>query len=149
MAEFFRFRAVDALLERYQELEKQTIYFANPEELNDPIEGIRDIVWSGDKIVWTNLFRHYISWLNAAFLGLKIFGGDKELKLPISVSFHRLAPQGENLFESIWNKFLSMPNIPEIITALVLCQASVEGYSFLSLILASSVVNRQWTVARC
>ena len=33
--------------------------------------------------------------------------------------------------------------------ALVLCQASVEGYSFLSLILASSVVNRQWTVARC
>ena len=32
---------------------------------------------------------------------------------------------------------------------LVLCQASVEGYSFLSLILASSVVNRQWTVARC
>ena len=118
MAEFFRFRAVDALLERYQELEKQTIYFASPEELNDPIEGIRDIVWSGDKIVWTNLFRHYISWLNAAFLGLKIFGGDKELKLPISVSFHRLAPQGENLFESIWNKFLSMPNIPEIITAL-------------------------------
>ena len=34
-------------------------------------------------------------------------------------------------------------------TTLVLCQASVEGYSFLSLILASSVVNRQWTVARC
>ena len=32
---------------------------------------------------------------------------------------------------------------------LVLCQASVEGYSFLSLILASWVVNRQWTVARC
>ena len=40
------------------------------------------------------------------------------------------------------NDFLGMP-------VLVLCQASVEGYSFLSLILASSVVNRQWTVARC
>ena len=36
-----------------------------------------------------------------------------------------------------------------LIPSLVLCQASVEGYSFLSLILASSVVNRQWTVARC
>ena len=32
---------------------------------------------------------------------------------------------------------------------LVVCQPSVEGYSFLSLIRASSVVNRQWTVARC
>ena len=106
------------LLGEYQELEKQTIYFASPEELNDPMEGIRDIVWSGDKIVWTNLFRHYISWLNAAFLGLKIFGGDKELKLPISVSLDRLAPQGNDLFESIWDKFFSMPNIPEIITAL-------------------------------
>ena len=32
---------------------------------------------------------------------------------------------------------------------LLVCQPSVEGYSFLSLIRASSVVNRQWTVARC
>ena len=118
MAEFFRFRSVNALLDKYQELEKQTIYFASPEELNDPMEGIRDIVWSGDRIVWTNLFRHYISWLNAAFLGLKIFGDDKELKLPISVSLQRLAPQGKDLFESIWNKFCNMSNIPEIITAL-------------------------------
>ena len=50
MAEFFRFRSVDALLGKYQELEKQTIYFASPEELNDPMEGFRDIVWSGDKL---------------------------------------------------------------------------------------------------
>lgn len=120
MAEFFRFRSMDALLGDYKGLEKQTIYFANPEELNDPMEGIRDIVWSGDRIVWTNLFRHYISWLNAAFWRLKIYGGDKELKLPISVSLHRLASpsQGKGMFESIWNKFCSMPNIPKIITAL-------------------------------
>ena len=37
-----------------------------------------------------------------------------------------------------------------VIAALGACvKRSVEGYSFLSLILASSVVNRQWTVARC
>ena len=56
MAEFFRFRSADALLEKYQELENQTIYFASPEELNDPMEGFRDIVWTGDKVVWTNFF---------------------------------------------------------------------------------------------
>ena len=118
MAEFFRFRSVDALLGDYKELERQTIYFANPEELNDPMEGIRDIVWSGDRIVWTNLFRHYISWLNNAILGLKMAGGVKELKLPILVGLRQLAAQGNDLFESIWDKFFSMPNIPEIITAL-------------------------------
>ena len=33
--------------------------------------------------------------------------------------------------------------------SLVLCQSLLEGYSFLSLIRASSVVNRQWTVVPC
>ena len=37
MVEFFRFRSTDALLDKYQELENRTIYFASPEELNDPI----------------------------------------------------------------------------------------------------------------
>ena len=32
---------------------------------------------------------------------------------------------------------------------LVLCQPLIEGYSFLSLIRASSVVNRQFTLAHC
>ena len=36
-----------------------------------------------------------------------------------------------------------------ILRALVLCQSLIEGYSFLSLIRASSVVNRQWTVVPC
>ena len=37
------------MLRKFQELEKQTIYFASPEELNDPMEGLRDIVWDGDE----------------------------------------------------------------------------------------------------
>ena len=34
-------------------------------------------------------------------------------------------------------------------STLLLCQSLLEGYSFLSLIRASSVVNRQWTVVPC
>ena len=30
MSEFFRFRSIDALLEKRRELEEQTIYFASP-----------------------------------------------------------------------------------------------------------------------
>ena len=54
---FYRFRGMDKLLDKpYRELERQTIYFAAPHELNDPMEDFRDIVWRGDKIVWTNFF---------------------------------------------------------------------------------------------
>ena len=72
MAEFYRFRSIDSLLGEHQELEEQTIYFASPEELNDPMEGLRNTVWDGDKIVWTNLFKHYVFCLNRSCLLLNI-----------------------------------------------------------------------------
>jgi len=50
-----------------EELETQTIFFAHPEKLNDPTEGLRDIFWVGDKIVWTNLLKHYLACLNVAW----------------------------------------------------------------------------------
>jgi hypothetical protein len=61
----FRFRSAKALLDDcpgeggFQELEKQTIYFAEPKSLNDPMEGITDPFWDGDEILWANLLRHY------------------------------------------------------------------------------------------
>src|ERR1700730_2478613 len=56
----YRFRPVDALLGTREELAKQEIYFAPPEKLNDPMEGYKDVFWSGDLIVWRNLLRHYL-----------------------------------------------------------------------------------------
>lgn len=56
---FYRFRSADRLL-KGNELEKQCIYFASPEQLNDPMEGFRDLYWRGDAIVWKNLFKHYL-----------------------------------------------------------------------------------------
>lgn len=63
---FYRFRPIDALLDRFHELENQEIYFASPAELNDPMEGFRDIFWQGDHIAWKNLFRHYLRCLTRA-----------------------------------------------------------------------------------
>jgi hypothetical protein len=48
----YHFRPVDAVLDQYEELAKQEIYFAPPEKLNDPMEGYKDVFWSGDWIVW-------------------------------------------------------------------------------------------------
>ena len=58
--EFYRIRSINSLLGEYNELESQSIYFAAPESLNDPMEGFMDIYWKGDFIAWRNLFRHYL-----------------------------------------------------------------------------------------
>lgn len=64
----YRFRSVENLIGKYQELEKQQIYFAAREELNDPMEGKRRYFWQGDKIVWENFLKHYLLCLEHVIL---------------------------------------------------------------------------------
>lgn len=59
MPDVYRFRSIKRLLES-KELEELEIYFASSDELNDPSEGIRNLVWEGDYIVWLNLFKDYV-----------------------------------------------------------------------------------------
>ena len=122
MAEFFRFRSTDALLGKFQELEKQTIYFASPEELNDPMEGLRDIVWDGDKIVWTNFFKHYIFCLNRSCLLLRIIDSSRKFdvnSIPILERWDQMRfPIEKRLFDDIWDRFYNLPYIKEIIESL-------------------------------
>ena len=121
MSEFYRFRSTDALLGQFQELEKQTIYFASPEELNDPMEGLRDIVWDGDKIVWTNFFKHYVFCLNRSCLLLRIIDSSQKFdvnSIPILERWDQMRfPKEKSLFDDIWDRFYNLPYIQEIIEA--------------------------------
>ena len=56
----YRFRSVEQVLDKYNELQNQEIYFADPAELNDPIEGLRNVVWQGTTSEWVNLFELYV-----------------------------------------------------------------------------------------
>lgn len=78
--EFYRFRRISSLIGEFKELENQSIYFAEPDSLNDPMEGFRDMHWSGDYIVWKNLFRHYLLCLER-LCSLLLISGEKH---PIS-----------------------------------------------------------------
>lgn len=63
---FYRFRSLERLLgndKNCGELEKLEIFFSHPSQLNDPLEGYKDIYWSGDSVVWQNLLNHYITCL--------------------------------------------------------------------------------------
>ncbi len=55
----YRFRSINSFLGK-GELENQEIYFASVDELNDPFEGFKNIFWTGDKIVWKNILKHYL-----------------------------------------------------------------------------------------
>ena len=118
----YRFRSIDKLLCKHQELEKETIYFASPDQLNDPMEGLRDIVWRGDKIVWTNFFRNYVYCLHAINLQLTVAGQFIQLdtgNMPIFGHWDQLpTPQAQKLFDCVWHRFLNLPKIPDIIEAL-------------------------------
>lgn len=74
---FYRLRSIDSLLGVHEELQRQEIYFASPNELNDPMDGFKDIFWHGDEIVWTNLLRHYLRSLQSAVL-LSCLTGEKD-----------------------------------------------------------------------
>jgi hypothetical protein len=56
----YRFRRTEALIGEYKELERQEIYFSSPDELNDPVEGFKDMFWLGDEIIWKNFLKHYL-----------------------------------------------------------------------------------------
>ena len=108
MTELYRFRTTKQLLNEFNELEEQAIYFASPEELNDPMEGIRDIVWTGDKIVWTNLFKNFVYCLER-FWGLVNLAGDsvKLDKTHIQIEGRwdePPTPQSGKLFDDVWTR---------------------------------------------
>lgn len=73
---FYRFRPTSALLGERSELQNQEIYFASPEQLNDPMEGFKDVYWQGDRIVWTNLIKHYLLCLEHVMLMAALTGDD-------------------------------------------------------------------------
>ncbi len=103
---FYRFRKTQNIFE-YNELENQEIYFSSHEELNDPMEGFKNMVFNGDKIVWRNLFKHYLLCLESMYQSYLICG-ESHAKLeidliPIFRNFDDIEiPIYKKLFEKIY-----------------------------------------------
>ena len=91
----------------FRELERQTIFFAHPEELNDPIEDLQDIVWRGNRTLWCNLFRHYTYCLADTVLNRLRLGSDFSLKvysIPITRYWDQpLTPEAKRIHSAAWN----------------------------------------------
>lgn len=115
MPEFlYRFRSVEKLLgtnEIEGELQGHYIYFASPQQLNDPFEGYRELFFSGDAIVWGNLLKRYISCLivrNYQYL-LKFDLNEKDF--PDAYNLRTLPPEISVPGQRTISKFLSNKNV--------------------------------------
>ena len=128
MARVYRFRTADRLLGPSQELDKQVIYFASAEELNDPTEGLRPIVWRGDTIVWNNFFRHYVYCLNWTSIRFALGARDTRIQgVPIPVMGdldHAMTPSLTQLNDAAFANTSAQADLPGLVEALANQQRS-------------------------
>jgi len=122
ITEFYRFRRIDSLIGEFNELENQSIFFAAPDLLNDPMEGFRDIYWSGDFVVWKNLFRHYLLCLERLCSLLLLSGEDHPISkdnMPVFQGEDDFpTPMYKALFYEISNRFFKNSNLITLIKSI-------------------------------
>lgn len=71
---FYRLRSLKSIFE-YKELENQEIYLASIEELNDPMEGFKNVVFMGNLKDWYLFFERYLQSFEWAYIMLDISSG--------------------------------------------------------------------------
>lgn len=114
----YRFRPTERLLgatatstrdEIPSELKLLEMYLATPEQLNDPLEGYRNVFWSGDLIVWVNLLRHYIYSCINHYAKLVQSETEDEIPKTIHVYFTSQDVEGDlkNICKDVSDKFFS------------------------------------------
>jgi hypothetical protein len=133
----YRFRSTHALLEGFRELQNQEIYFASPPELNDPLEGFKDLFWQGDGIVWTNLLRHYLLCLMQAVRLTTEHGPDYQVtaeSVPAWMIDKDLHPEVRKVFDVLCTRFFGDPELAELPTLLAERNAPMRCNEFLSLL---------------
>ncbi|MCG6359172.1 hypothetical protein K6U58_11340 [Vibrio fluvialis] len=110
----FRFRKTSNLLETYEELEKQSIFFAYHGDLNDPMEGYANTYWQGDYVCWKNLFLNYIHSLEKSCR--EFISGS--MISQVDLLFNPRQSKDKELLNSIENRFFSICEISEFIETL-------------------------------
>jgi Protein of unknown function (DUF2971) len=121
ISHLYRFRSIKNLLDR-NELENHEIFFAHPKKLNDPTEGIKDIFWLGDEIVWSNLFKHCLVCLNTAWALLAMCGEEHPFNwnnIPINyLQGRHLTPEQELIHNELFATFFKPREIKQYIKSL-------------------------------
>ncbi|MDX7799013.1 DUF2971 domain-containing protein [Aeromonas caviae] len=119
MGYVYKLRNTRSLLSDFHELENQEIFFASPEELNDPHEGFINLYWQGDSVVWKNLLRYYIFnltvLLQTAHSNNEIELSDKAIHLNLHINNSIDTNVRESAYNVLESDFLGTTPVNEII----------------------------------
>lgn len=120
MTYLYRYRgAVRAI----DELESRTIFFSKIEDLNDPMEGFKDLFWSGDQIVWRALLKHYVLCLLETTYHVFTAGVDFDSKIIEKIVFNAPGHLPEAPIRGIYNELvteiLADPAVVAVLAAVV------------------------------
>ena len=126
VSHLYRFRSTYAALDGRKELEEQHIYFAPSEKLNDPMEGYKDVFWTGDLIVWRNLLRHYLLCLLQCFLLPPMCDNAGLKKLVFSAPENLLSTTEKAIYQKMCEAFRGDANIQQHLEALSTRSAPVR-----------------------
>lgn len=126
MALYYRLRNTKRAIE---ELEGQYFYFSRPDKLNDPMEWYVNMFWSGDIVVWKNLFRHYLLCLDFCMIQYR-------LNLPVKnvyefvLSIHKSAyfESRQKFLDSVIDKIFSDDDFLYLIHNIALRSTKVYDY---------------------
>jgi len=128
----YRFRKIENLLGKREELENQEIYFSDIASLNDPMEGFRECFWSGDLIVWKNLLRHYLLCLEhvclLAYLKDELFTPED---IPVFLEEEKLpTEQYKQMFREICDRFFEIEGVNDYLEFLTSSPRKISREEF-------------------
>ncbi|MFJ9992390.1 DUF2971 domain-containing protein [Pseudomonas putida] len=102
------------------------IYFPSSDNLNDPLEGFRRTVWSGDQVVWQNLYKHYFLCLLKRSVIYLVDVDLNDDNFPIYASLEDFPPEILRFAQAGLEKFLACSNIIEHVDFLSRGQRVIE-----------------------
>lgn len=116
----YRFRDINHLIGKYEELKKQEIYFASQNELNDPLEGMMQIIWDGDEIAWRGLINNYLLCLEHTFTLYRLGASIEELMdIPVFKTSDDLQTKAySNLYDEIKKEFFKKTEVNRFINSI-------------------------------
>lgn len=118
MEYIYRFRPINSVLGEFEELKLSEIFLSSLNDLNDPMEGFKNMVWSGDQIAWENFLRHFILCMEHVYQYCSIAGVDDnrpELKIPIFKTFQDLeTPKYKEIIGEVFKLFLNEKGVSDL-----------------------------------
>ncbi len=98
------------------ELKKNYLYFATPEELNDPMKGFINLYWDGDTVLWKNFLKHYLYTMAHCVIRTAVNPEFINEDLPIFLSEDKFPTiEYKELFETIRDNFFNEQIIIELL----------------------------------